>query len=512
MKFLFFIFDYLFFFSIASSQPILYLPLDHWAYPYLDRFSGLHYIELDLEVRPVLRSEVLGEIRPILESVERGEVILSPIDRWYLERLRVEFQRELGVKPQKIADRPLFEFEEGESYFTFDTRISGARLIQKRESPSRVGSLDFRSYGTFGDKIAYDEKIVLSNRKGEGVRELGFSDAGLVPWNDFWTSIERSYFAMGVGAIHELPLLQIQIGRDRKWWGPGRFGTLFLSTNAPPIDLLQLSSRIWRFHAGAFTALLSPDEGRFLSIHRLGFHLSKRTTLGVAEGVFYNRRLPELGYLNPILPYYATQRNVDKDDNIFWHLDFSTLPKDGIKVYGELLIDDFQYSERDSFPDKLGGLIGFQWFNPLGIRDTDLQGEVGRIQKWVYTHRKSDNSYLHEEELLGDGIGPDAERIHLLLTKRWTKRLSTILKGVSIRHGEGRDFVPWELNYPDPRPPFPSGIVERRSSIGLGMDFEPTWRVRFNLFGRWETWKNEWNIEGEDSEDFLAETRVEINF
>lgn len=492
--------------SSAPAQSLLYLPLDHWAYPILDRFSALNLIPLDLEVRPVPRGEIVGAMKPLLEKIERGEVYLSSTDLWYLNKLKVEFKRELQIEPEKNADRPLLEFEEEEGYFTMDTRLGGLLLFQEKSHPTRVFPLDLSTFGELGKRLGYDENISVSFRKGNGVQELGFSNAGLRSWRDVWASIERAYF------IIDLSPLQLEAGRNRKWWGPGRFGTLLLSANAPPLDLIHLSTQVWRIRASGFTALLSPDEGRFFSSHRLSIHLGERTVIGVSEAVLYTRRNVELGYLNPLIPYYATQRNVYKDDNIFWNFDFSTFPLKWIKVYGEFLIDDFQYSNRDSFPDKLGGIVGLQWMNPIGIQDTDLLGEWGRINRWVYTHRKSINAYLHDGAFLGDGLGPDGERIHLLITHRWTNRISTTLEGISIRIGEGRDGIAWEVNRPDPHPSFPSGIVESRRSVGMGLDYESFWWLRFNLSSRWVNMKNEGNIGGEDSEGFQVKTGVEIDF
>ena len=495
--------------TTSTSQSLLYLPLDHWAYPYLDRFVGLNLIQLDLEVRPIPRGEIVEALRPLLGSIEREEVNLSDVDQWYVEKLMVEFQRELEIHPKKIADRPLLEFEDGDRYFTLDTRLAGILLHQRNSDStftSRVSLLDLSSYGELGERFAYDEEITVSVRKGEGDLEVGFSDAGIRPWKDVRASIERAYFAVDLSRFH------LQIGRDRKWWGSGRFGTLLLSTNAPPIDLIQFSTKIWRFRASAFTALISPENESYLSNHRLSLSLGRKTTIGLTEAVLYHRRLPELGYLNPIIPYYATQRNVNRDDNIFWHVNFSTFPVKRIKVYGELLIDDFQYADRDSFPDKLGGILGFQWFDPLGFRDTDLSGEVGRIQKWVYTQRDTLNTYLHEDAIIGDGLGPDAERILLLITHRWTKTLSSSIEGVSIRRGEGRDLVPWEKDRPPPHPPFPSGIVESRRSVGMGLDYEPSWWLRFSLLGRIVALRNIGNVEGDDSNDLQVQTGVEIDF
>jgi hypothetical protein len=468
----------------------------------------LNLIQLDLQVRPTFRGEIVESLRPLLDGNEKGEIILTPIDQWYLDKLKVEFKRELELEPKKIADRPLLEFEDLDRYFTLDTRLSGFLLFQENKSTARIALIDLDSYGSLGRNFVYDEEITVSAREGDGNQDIGFSDAGVRDWKDVRASIERAYFVIDLSGF------QLEIGRNRKWWGPGRFGSLLISSNAPPMDLVQLSTRIWRIQASAFTALLSPDDGRFLSNHRLAIRIGDRTIIGVSEAVLYNRQLPEFGYVNPIIPYYATQRNVNKDDNIFWYVDFSTFLgiKDGMKVYGEFLIDDFQYSSRDSFPDKIGGIIGFQWYNPFGLKNTDLEGEVGRIQKWVYTHRKQINTYLHDDLLLGDGLGPDAERIVLVLTHRFTNSLTTMLEGISIRRGEGRDLVAWEVDRPDPRPPFPSGVVERRMSFGVGLEYEPIWWIRLSLLGRMIEWKNKDNLTGMNSDEMQLQTGVEINF
>lgn len=104
----------LFLASSGTAQPLLYLPIDHWAYPYLDRFSGLNLIQLNLEVRPVTRREIVQTLHPLLKKIDRGEVVLSDVDQWYLDKLKVEFQkRTLHSSKKKSLIVPFWNFRMG---------------------------------------------------------------------------------------------------------------------------------------------------------------------------------------------------------------------------------------------------------------------------------------------------------------------------------------------------------------------------------------------------------------
>jgi len=164
-------------------------------------------------------------------------------------------------------------------------------------------------------------------------------------------------------------------------------------------------------------------------------------------------------YLNPFLPYYWEQYNTTrKDDNIYMGADFIWWPFGATRVFGELLIDDFQIdfvSELQQIGFDLGiSRLGFWMLERLKV---DLQYTL--VKNYVYGQRVPHNIFTNNGVIIGSSLGPDSDRLRYAATYALSTDITVSLGGVYRRRGEGR--VTDRQNIPLPRhQKFPSGIVE----------------------------------------------------
>ena len=119
----------------------------------------------------------------------------------------------------------------------------------------------------------------------------------------------------------------------------------------------------------AFTAQLDStwyDDGekrylakRYISGHRLDYQFNDRVEIGVAEWVLYggDAQTLEWKYANPITFYYALQYNAKADDNVMFAFDAAIRPIDGVRLYGEWVIDDIQYESDSNDPHAVAWLL-----------------------------------------------------------------------------------------------------------------------------------------------------------
>ena len=468
----------------AIPQSLLNVEVDSWVYPILDRFVAKDYIYVDTEVRPLMRGQIAEALKPFLEEVGKGEAVISSVDRYDLARLETEFGWELGADPKhghRYQDLPLLRFDKGESQINLDTDVTESIVIfrakQKDDSipfdtllTVSTTSWGLEMYGQFNEKLVYDERLTFSLIEGDEDIHNTYIGEKLRPWKRGTAEIERAYFKVGAGPV------QFELGRNRFWWGPGRFGTLLVSSSGEPLDLIALSADLWRISARGFTAVLSPDEGIYLSAHRLSLQLPLKTIFGVSEAVIYQRRsFPEPQYVNPIVPYYAAEYNLHQDDNTLWLFDVVTHPRKGVRLYGEFLIDDVQYERGAHAPDKLAGIVGLHIADPLGLPDSDLKCEYTRLNKWVYTHRDSSNRYVNLGTPIGEMLGPDSDRLVLEMSHRPTVSIEVTFRYMYLRHGEGTVGLSWEEELGEPRPSFPSGRVETCNCLFADVSYRPAW-------------------------------------
>ncbi|TET43757.1 hypothetical protein E3J62_12455 [candidate division TA06 bacterium] len=470
--------------AIANPQSLVNVEVDSWVYPILDRFVAKSYIYVDTEARPLTRGKIAEALEPFLKEAEQGEAAISSIDRHYLARLKTEFAKELGTDARegyRYQDMPVLRFDKGESRVNFDVYLEESLLISRAELKNdstlfdtlltvSTTSLGFETYGQLNERLAYNERLTFSLIEGDEDIGSTYSGRGTRVWKRGTAEIDRAYFKLKTGPI------QLELGRDRFWWGPGRFGTLLVSPSGEPLDLIALNADLWRISARGFTAVLSPDEGIYLSVHRLSLQLPLKTVFGISEAVVYHRRsFPEPQYVNPIIPYYAAEHNMHQDDNTLWLFDLVTYALGGVRLYGEFLIDDVQYERGARAPDKLAGVVGLHVADPLGLPDSDLKCEYTRLNKWVYTHRDSSNKYVHSGTPIGEMLGPDSDRLILEISHRPSIFFEGFLRYMYLRHGEGTVDLSWEEELGEPRPFFPSGKVETCNCLSADVSYRPAW-------------------------------------
>ena len=275
----------------------------------------------------------------------------------------------------------------------------------------------------------------------------------------------------------------ITLGRFVSNWGPAN-QSLILSSTARPMDALLARLRWGRlqfsYQIGQLNCLQDPDSAspaqyRYFAGHRLDIRLRENIYLGLFETIIFGGygRSFDIAYLNPLLFFHSVQLNNDTDDNTFLGADFEIFIRNRHKIYGQILVDDFQIDKKepgDYEPNELGILLGFESLNL--VENIDLHLEYCRITNRTYNQIFERNRYINDGRLLGHSLGPDGDRFLLTLSRwfRYDTRASVDFE--YRRQGEGRFDSPWTQpwldspgNYDEP---FPTGTVEKYLRAALG--------------------------------------------
>jgi len=159
----------------------------------------------------------------------------------------------------------------------------------------------------------------------------------------------------------------------------------------------------------------------------------------------------------------ATETN---DDNLIAAVDFSYTPFRDFNIYGEFLDDDVIIFEGGA--SKYGFMLGL--YKARIITDKlDLRLEYTQVRKWTYTHVSHVNAWEYRDQPFGFWLGPDADELFAQLSYIISPKTALNLNLDYVRKGEGDLFHPFEDEWGDKKPPFPSGIVEK--STGAWVDF-----------------------------------------
>jgi hypothetical protein len=455
----------------ASTSDETFSP-DSWIYPALRSLELAGLVELDPSL-PYTRSEIGRYVRIVLAAVRERPDALTPRNRFLFERLEAEF---LAVDPGEREDRPALLMVEEDNLAAIDVSI-GALFVKPFDEE------DGEVWGIARPQFLLGIGGVVTAEAAYRLR-MGPED-GTNIYHSKPSPRERSF--RGLTSEYEKGMIHVAgegwrlgIGRDYIHWGGGREEGLLLSRTAGSFDHLTARLSMGPFDLHAVHAILDPEFPRRLAGHRLTVRLPGGIWIGIGETVLYTGRDLDFSYLLPFGSYYANQYNEAEDDNILWGLDWKLPVMKGLILYGELLIDDFQYERDPPAPDRLGFNVSAEALLTIGGRELELLLGYTYIDIYTYAHKDTlltsyvtGNGDTEANSIIGSPLGPDADRWNASISTPLHPRFLVTLSGRYARRGEGNDLREW-IRGTDPRLPFPSGEVtnETRLSIETNLDLD----------------------------------------
>ncbi len=270
-----------------------------------------------------------------------------------------------------------------------------------------------------------------------GVKLDAYFDRGTITWRDRHARIE--------------------VGHTWLRWGPGAWGTMALSDGAPAFDLIDLRVPLLRrVQLAWFVASLDPAAGSYLAGHRLELRPTEDVDLSFSELARFDGAANAPLYLLPMIPYSRLEKRVlassslpaDSLDrlgrnNVMWAIDGSWRARPGLRAYGELAIDDIDFSSERR-PRQLAWQVGFEGRRLAAAGAWTLRAEYARVYRFTYSVY-----HHHDFELAGlptgFPLGPDVDLLSGRLELRTGPAWAFGLEGSFRRKGEswlGDYYVP----------------------------------------------------------------------
>jgi len=272
-------------------------------------------------------------------------------------------------------------------------------------------------------------------------------------------------FANFTGHVSYSPIriLNFQVGKDKMFIGDG-YRSLLLSDVANNYPYFKTSVNIWKLQYSvwysAFKDIYNANGvqnnalNRFGTFHYLsynaapGFNISFFET-EIWQGRDINRsRSFDPNYLNPVIFYRPIEYSLGSGDNALMGLNSSFKFLQQYKLYGQVVIDEFNLQQirgnKGWWGNKQGFQLGFKHLNLFGIKNLSFQAEYNYVRPYTYSHGSPQQNYSHYNQPLAHPFGANFTETLGFLTYKY-KRLQIDLKGTYAVIGKDTANSPYSV-------------------------------------------------------------------
>ncbi len=526
--------------SMSGAWAAVNLPVHHWAYDELERLAVIGLIDRAmLSTKPFSRTAAAKLVAKAIRKIEAGrteEGLATAEVEQALADLRDEFQEELialGVEPTRTAPGmpPLAALPTMRYRFADPLRVEvfGADINSKTPAPPPIGGhADFRQPGfrpnfrgeSFRDGLNVQSELRTWAEVGDHFG-LSFNPKFIHSDQSDQLQVKELY---GKFTLSNVDLL---VGRDSMWWGPGYSGTILMTDNARSFDLLKIGSvepfRLpWVFRPlGDFTftmfaTKLRGDDGnpKFVGT-RIGWMPASWFEFGANRMIIFGKDGQGTRFVDFWRGFFRTKSSganstsdfrTKSDERIT--MDFRTLvplPEalsfgKTMQFYGELGGEEGgTYFLEDLFWQTGVFIPGFIWSGTdLRIEYSNSQSLDNPIQPFAdYNHHIFTSGYRFQRNMIGHNMGSNADAIFVRLTQHLTPTLRLNLALEQQRHGI-KNCVPGAVlpnsDIVCPAALLPVGEKERSVILGLTANLSP--QLRFEPTVSLQRLTNEGGVSG----------------
>jgi hypothetical protein len=465
----------------VSSSATVFVPLDSWVYPALDRLRALGYIDVEfLGMRPWTRLEcahLVQDARDIIAASESDATGSTDA----LHSLEAEFAGDLEALGGGASRRMQLE-----SVYTRLMGINGQPLNDSEHFGQTLINDFGRPYGEGLNSSTGLSGYVAAGRFSIYVRgeyqHAPSTPAYSLPVRQVIASVDANPLQprKPIAAVDRFELLdtyvgvnlarwQVTFGRQSLWWGPGEGGAMLFSDNADPVTMARVSRTSpyqlpWPFKwmgpvkTDFFFGKLSGHEfppGPLIHGEKISFKPTRNLELGFSRTVVMGGqgRAFTLGALfNSYVSVTSSQNygasvNPGKRTGGF---DFSyRVPflRNWLTIYSDSLSDD-DLSPLAS-PRRSGISPGFYMPRIPGAQKLDLRVEAvytdtpgGNTHKgqYIYFDTFYHDLYTNNGNIIGSWIGRDGKGYQAWSKYRFNERRTLQL---AYRHAQvSGDFIP----------------------------------------------------------------------
>lgn len=431
----------IFSFQLAYTQGT-YIPMNSETYRMVDRIDIKYN-----KILPIAHSSVKPYSRNLVanfaESMYNSNIKLEKSDVLNLEFLMNDNAE--WIDSFNTKNKPLLKFfyREKASLFHVDTKSFSVRLnpvidfeygTEFDNKPIYMSSKGFELRATLMKKLSLytfltDNQTRLTSFMRDKVTKGPYTH---LPENAYWKEFRdesQDFFkARGYLTFNVLKHIDVQFGYDKQFIGNG-YRSLYLSDNAAPFLFLKTNLKVWKLNYQSIwgemigqykrggDALL---DKKYAVFHHLNLNVFPWLDLGVFEGVTLTRSQQfELHYLIPIIFYRSIEQSLGSPDNSVIGFDYKANFLRHFQLYGQLIIDEFNFAQLKSgknwWANKFGFQQGIKYIDVANVPNLDFQLEYNMVMPFTYTHYSNPGkqiaNYSHYNQALAHPLGANFSEV-----------------------------------------------------------------------------------------------------
>lgn len=525
-KVLFLCFGFMIVFIVAQAQGTA-LPLGNETYPILDRLTilsgqpapfhpSLRYYPRGAATRYALMLDTAGvmdlskldqhDLNYIFE--ENNEWLGAPTHATTLGGKKEKTPEDLTQIEASMADprytrskHPFLKYfyrtpanfvEINDKNFHFRLNPLFYFFAAKPQSDSQLVFTNLRGVelrGGVDDRIYFYANIMETQARFPGYvneridRDIAIPGAGFYKsYNSQVFDIKEGYDflnAQGYIGFNITRHVGAQFGYGRNFIGSG-YRSLLLSDFSNNYLYLKLNWNVWKLHYQNIFAELAAQsdkqtpEGqvipkKYMAAHHLSIDLWPHFNIGLFEAVVFSRNNGfELNYLNPVILYRTAEQGLNSPDNVLIGLDGHWDIARHVRLYGQLILDEFVFKElvverRGWWGNKYGLQAGAQYVNALGVDHLDLRLEFNMARPYTYSYTDSSANYTNYNQPLAHPLGANFREWLLMVRYQPLTKLLVEARLINAVSGEDDKDSNWGGN-----PLLPNSLRERQYENGIG--------------------------------------------
>jgi len=480
------------------------VPLESWTYPALDKVVALCQVKTGLAgTRPLTRLEAA---RLIVEASRNAAIYyVPPHVKVLLVRLTTEFHDELtylSAEPNATVKLPSRLLRSAELGYTYQD----GKKSPYPGTDARQFSLNYNNSGRDYDNHNNGEFSLLG--------EVRLFDSLLLAWQPLVSQRESDTKVTMLSAVAAIAYegIELSVGRQPLWWGPGQHGSLIMTNNAKPLDMIRLTNPsplqlpwilkyLGPFRFDTFISRLDNDrvvDEPYFGGLRFNFKPSQYLELGASRTVMFGGDgRPSVDATDFLTIIGGTNLSGNEDTSnslagIDARLNFPLLW--GMQLYGELVGED----EAGGLFSRNSYMVGtyLPQIEPscrfsLRIEYADTTRIGG--SPVLYRHGIYKSGYIYEGQIMGHHVGSDSTDLSFELQADFSHRL-TVTLGLDLEE-RGKSLA----------------LQEKHSQV----DLKGTWWMSsdLSLSARYayDSVEN-WNFTKGDQDFYMANIGVEYSF